>query len=246
MDNFFTKEKFNSLKDAQKHKKVSEILRILYNDLLKKEPNTSLFNHYKLLEQYLNLPPITYCFSDLSNRFHFHLEKAQIFLKEHNLLPTIDTNDRPSLHQFLNIDIFLDNVRSAHNIGSIIRTTEALRIGQIFFSKEMTSFESKKVLDTAMGAANYVDSKVLPSFDLLKRPIIALETAQSAISIYDFIFPSTFSLLLGNEEYGLSNQSLEKADIIVKIPLYGFKNSLNVACAYSLVAGEIRRQHVNS
>lgn len=217
-------------------------MRILYSDLLGKKPNISLFSHYKLLEGYLNLPPISYSFFDLSNRFHFHLQNAGVFLKEHNLLPFVHTNDAPSSHHFLEIDIFLDNIRSAHNVGSIIRTTEALRLGKVFFSKEMTSFESKKILDTAMGATNYVETEILENTQKLKRPVIALETADDAISLYDFIFPSSFSLLLGNEEYGLSPNSLQQADIIIKIPLYGFKNSLNVACAYSLVAGEIRRQ----
>lgn len=106
MDNFFTEEKFNSLKDAQKHKKAFEILRILYSDLLGKKPNISLFSHYKLLEGYLNLPPISYSFFDLSNRFHFHLQNAGVFLKEHNLLPFVHTNDAPSSHHFLEIDIF--------------------------------------------------------------------------------------------------------------------------------------------
>ena len=58
-----------------------------------------------------------------------------------------------------------------------------------------------------------------------------------------FTSPESFTLILGNEEYGLSDEWLEACDHIVTIPMYGFKNSLNVASAYSIAAYEIRRQH---
>jgi tRNA G18 (ribose-2'-O)-methylase SpoU len=58
----------------------------------------------------------------------------------------------------------------------------------------------------------------------------------------DFIFPASFTLILGNEEYGISNESLKLADYIVEIPLFGAKNSLNVACAFAIAASQIRRQ----
>ena len=77
----------------------------------------------------------------------------------------------------------------------------------------------------------------------LKKPLIALETVENAPSIYDFSFPETFSLLLGNEEYGLKEKTLRQADHIVQIPLLGSKNSLNVANAFAIVAGEISRKN---
>ncbi|MCB1082403.1 MAG: TrmH family RNA methyltransferase, partial [Chlamydiia bacterium] len=50
----------------------------------------------------------------------------------------------------------------------------------------------------------------------LPRPLIALETVETAPSIHDFSFPKTFSLLLGNEEYGLKEETLKSADAIVQ------------------------------
>ena len=63
------------------------------------------------------------------------------------------------------------------------------------------------------------------------------------MSIYDFTFPEKFTLILGNEEYGLSDEWLNQCDQIVTIPMWGFKNSLNVASAYAIAAYEIRKQH---
>ncbi|MCE2983540.1 MAG: TrmH family RNA methyltransferase, partial [Parachlamydia sp.] len=76
----------------------------------------------------------------------------------------------------------------------------------------------------------------------LKKPIIALETATGAHNLYDFSFPSSFTLVVGNEEYGCSDETLHLADEWVEIPLRGRKNSLNVANAFAIAAGEIARQ----
>jgi tRNA G18 (ribose-2'-O)-methylase SpoU len=48
--------------------------------------------------------------------------------------------------------------------------------------------------------------------------------------------------MLGNEEYGLSEEALSLRDETVKIPLHGFKNSLNVAAAFAIAAGVISHQ----
>lgn len=243
MTHFFSKEKFQKLSLRQQHKKAAELLRLFYEQFVKtKEPNSIHLHHYEILSEFLELPKLLISLESLSNRYHYHLERADLFLKEHRLLPHVRSHDTLSNSPFLPIDIYLDNIRSAHNIGSILRTTEALRLGSLYFSPTMAQPDCKKVKDTAMGTCDKVICKKIDRLNTLKRPFIALETAEGATSIYDYLFPQSFSLFLGNEEYGLSSYCLKQADIILHIPLYGFKNSLNVACAFSIIAGEIRRQ----
>lgn len=243
MPNFFSQRKFSSLKFAQQHKKAAELLRLLYETIIKEKSLDSILSErYTILSDFLNLPKISYNLEDLSNRYHEHLHHAGLSLKENNLLLNVRRQDKESSVPFLPIDIYLDHIRSAHNIGSIIRTTEALRLGALCFPSTMTAIDSKKTKDTAMGTLDKVPYRTIQRLEDLKSPIIALETCDESISIYDYTFPKSFSLLLGNEEFGLSKNCLEKADLILQIPLYGFKNSLNVACAFSLIAGEIRRQ----
>lgn len=242
MSNFFSKEKFMTLTLAGRHKKALEAIKKIYDSLLKGSLDRNLVAKYRILESFLMLPPTELTFEKLSDRFHEHAKLSLITFKEHHLLPAVTTQDRISKEPFLPVDIYLDNIRSAHNIGSIIRTTEALRLGSIFFSDQMASTSSKKLQDTAMGTLDKVKIDTIQDFCNLRRPLIAIETAKEAISLYDFIFPTSFSLLLGNEEYGLSKNSLMEADYVVKIPLVGFKNSLNVACAFSMIGSEIRRQ----
>jgi len=243
MNNVFSKEKFMTLSLAGRHKKAAEVLKKIYENLLKGNIDQPTFASYQALERYLNLAPLALSFEAISNRFHEHAKISTLSFKEHSLLPSVTTQDAPSSVPFLKVDIYLDNIRSAHNIGSIIRTTEALRLGSLFFSEAMASTSCKKLQDTAMGTLDKVSINTAKDLSNLRRPFIAIETAKEAVSLYDFIFPLSFSLLLGNEEYGLSKTSLSQADYIVKIPLHGFKNSLNVACAFSMIANEIRRQH---
>lgn len=73
----------------------------------------------------------------------------------------------------------------------------------------------------------------------LPRPFIALETSDDAIPVSDFIFPETFTLILGNEEYGISEETLAEVDMLVEIPLVGKKNSINIACAFAVAAERI-------
>ena len=48
--------------------------------------------------------------------------------------------------------------------------------------------------------------------------------------------------MLGNEEYGLTEEALSLSDKVVQIPLFGFKHSLNVASAFAIAAGVISHQ----
>ena len=96
-----------------------------------------------------------------------------------------------------------------------------------------------------MGSHLFVHAHKNADLNTLKRPIIALETCDKALSLYDFLFPTSFTLVVGNEEYGCSDESLILADFIVEIPLRGHKNSLNVANALAIAANEIVRQQRN-
>lgn len=240
----FTKPKFLSLDFKQRHKKCAELLRSYYEKLHKGQSlDPDAFFYYNQLLAWLKEEPYAnHDLKSLSNQYHWHLARAGHSLKEHNLLPHIRTGDRTPQSGFPETAIYLDNVRSAYNVGSILRTAEALRIGKVYFSPKTPFIGNEKVDRTAMGAAQIVPCFQNIPLSSLPRPIIALDTSDEALSVSDFLFPETFTLILGNEEYGISNESLQCADYLIQIPLLGAKNSLNVACAFAIAAAEIRRQ----
>ncbi len=235
MNSFLSARKFLNLSEKSKHKYAASLIRSAYLD-------ESKFSLYQEIETLLLLPPIIYSKEALSDRYHAHLRIATISLKEDSFLTDVRHLDSLSNEPFLPIDIYLDSLRSAHNIGSILRTTEALRIGGIHFSEKTPFSDHPKISKSSMGTTDLVTCHKGTPLTCLKKPLIALETHKDAISLYDFTFPKSFSLLVGNEEYGLSKETLSAANHILKIPLFGSKNSINVANAFAITAAEIRRQ----
>lgn len=238
----FSKRKFLTLTRFQQHKKCCEMLRTAYDSITSKE---ALLQSYQEVVTWMGLQPPTspFCRQLVADQFHWHLQQLGCGLKEHHLLPKISHEDASEGEAPLPIAIYLDHIRSAHNIGSIIRTTEALRLGTIYCSEGMAFVDHKQVQDAAMGSQEWVNSHRNIALKTLPRPIICLETSQQALRLHEFIFPAEFTLVVGNEEYGCSEEALALADHILYIPLHGRKNSLNVANAFAITAAEVRRQH---
>jgi tRNA(Leu) C34 or U34 (ribose-2'-O)-methylase TrmL len=247
----FTKKKFLSLDKRQQHKHCAHLLKTMY-DYLCGQTQASLRNttydtavdFYRIYLSWMHLswdlPKDT---QKISDRYHWHLKEGKISLKEHNLLPRIRTQDRTAQKPFGSCAIYLDRLRSAYNVGSILRTTEALRIGPVYFHPDTPFINQEKVQKVSMGTYDLVPCVCIESLEILPRPWIALETSDEHIEISGFLFPKTCTLFVGNEEYGLCHEVLQKIDFLVTIPLFGSKNSINVACAFAIAAQEIRRQH---
>jgi len=135
-----------------------------------------------------------------------------------------------------------ENIRSLYNVGSIFRTSDAVRLEKLYLSG-YTGYPPRKEIDkTALGAAESVDWEHYEDpkdavLELKKQDItlIALEHTSASIPFYDFEYNFPFCLLLGNEVEGLSDELIQVADVAVEIPMFGLKQSLNVAVAYGIV-----------
>lgn len=239
----FTKPKFLKFPIERQHRKCAEILRIAYEKTILQQPADSELEAYSELAKWMDFPKLSaFSHKDIADRYHEHAKLAFLKHKEHNLLPTVRQGDRPSAETPWDIAIYLDNIRSAHNVGSILRTVEAFSLGSVHFSETTPFTTNKQVQDTTMGAEKWVECFPNAILQDMPRPLIVMETSDSAIPLHDYIFPETFTLVVGNEEYGCSEDSLKNADVILEIPMRGHKNSLNVANAFAIAAGEITRQ----
>lgn len=234
----FTQPKFMHLSPSHRHKKAGELLKaIFYGD-------AKQIACYKNLELWLELPPLNLeNEEEVSSRFHLHAKEANISLQEHSLLH-VRHEDQISKTPFLQIQIFLYSLRSAFNVGSILRTTEAFRLGTLHCSSNTPTPDNPKVQKTSMGTHQYVPYHTNVDLSTLPRPWIALETASPSSPLYSFTFPTSFTLILGNEEFGIPKHILKQCDHIVEIPLVGGKNSLNVASAFAIVASYIRAKAI--
>ncbi len=233
---FFTEKKFRSLSFVRKHYFAAACLKQLWLHSTK-----NLWLNYQKFSFWLNLPTLKNDPQSISQRYHLHLMHMDKITKETDLLPKVLTKDSIAKADFLHVTIYLENLRSAFNVGSIMRTTEAFRLGNIVFGNQTPDHHHPKVRETSMGTFDRVPCQK-GLLTQLPRPYIALETVENGPTIWDFTFPSAFTLILGNEEFGVRQETIAQADCCVRIPLSGWKNSLNVASAFAIVAAQIDYQ----
>jgi tRNA G18 (ribose-2'-O)-methylase SpoU len=149
------------------------------------------------------------------------------------------------------VSAVLDNLRSAFNVGSIIRTADCACIEMVYFCGITAYPPHKKLEKTSVGALPYVPNEhyeniidVLNKLKDRKVTIVALETTNKSRTIWNYQFPERVALILGNEALGVSEKALDMSDEIVEIPMLGYKNSINVAVAFGIAVYEIQRQHL--
>lgn len=189
--------------------------------------------------------------SVVANNIAFLLQEHQAhqteWLRNHDAsLSEIDEENTPRQPLY----IILDNVRSAANVGNIIRACEAARITEICFCGSMTPAPpNKQVLKTAVGAAEYVPytrhSSTLHLVQELKNKgvtVIGVETTSKSVEMWKTQMPQPLALVFGNELVGIHPDVLQECDSLVCIPTHGVKNSLNVATCASIVMWEALRQ----
>ena len=137
----------------------------------------------------------------------------------------------------LPISLYLDDIRSPYNVGSIFRTAEAFGVRQLYLSQFTADAEHKRALRTSMGATSVVPWRRETLEAVAEdQPVFALELG--GIDIEEFPFPSEGVAVLGSEELGISPEArriAEQSAGIVSIPLRGAKGSLNVAAACGIL-----------
>ena len=144
----------------------------------------------------------------------------------------------------------LDNIRSAFNVGAIFRLADSVGISEVALCGYTPTLEQVQVKKTSMQADMFVNHQIfdkaesaITHYQKLGIQVLALETANQAIGLYEqpLIGPTAF--LLGNERFGLDNSLLSKVTGVRKIPMFGVKNSLNVGQAAAIAAFEWSRQN---
>ena len=169
---------------------------------------------------------------------------AQRPLRDDEFLVTDgDRAEAPSRVPARPLAALCDNVRSAFNVGSIMRAAECAGCDRVW----LTGYTPAPAR-TAMGAEALVPwrsfGRLAEAAAALKQEnfsLIALETSARAVPLAEMRWPDRCALLVGNERFGLDADALRLADGVCRIPTYGRKNSLNVASAFAVAAFEHRR-----
>lgn len=138
------------------------------------------------------------------------------------------------------IHIILNNIRSRENVGSIFRTADAAGVTKIYLCGITPMPPHDKITRTALGAETWVPWEYhAQTWRLLRKlkveneklKIIALEQTKESNDLFRFKPQFPLALVIGNEVKGLSPKILKYCDKKIAIPMYGRKESLNVAVA---------------
>jgi len=147
------------------------------------------------------------------------------------------------------IHIVLDNLRSAFNVGSIFRLADAARAAEVITCGYTACPPHHKLEQTSLGTTDSVpwrrfEDTVSALADLKGNgvQVVAVETARGATLFHRFVYRFPVALVLGNEALGISEAALRMCDAVVEIPVFGYKNSINVATAAGVVLYGILRQ----
>ena len=145
--------------------------------------------------------------------------------------------------------IVVDNVRSLYNVGSIFRSCDGALVEKLYICGFSPYPPRKEISKTALSAEETVPWEYV--YDVrevlarLKREgwrVAALEHTTESISCFD-LTPDLFPLavVVGNEIAGISEEALALCDMAIEIPMYGAKQSLNVAVATGVICFECVR-----
>lgn len=141
--------------------------------------------------------------------------------------------------------LILDEIQDPRNFGAIIRSAEVFKVDLIIIPERNSVRINETVVKTSTGAIEYVDIvKVTNLSDtinkLKKLDYWAYGAAGEATMNYnEESYPDKVALVLGNEGSGIRKKVREHCDKLIKIPMYGKINSLNVSVATGILLSRI-------
>jgi len=154
-----------------------------------------------------------------------------------------------SSQPFSTVSALLENIRSAWNVGSMMRTAESAGLRHVYLGGITPTPRSKKVLKTSLGSERIVpwshhnnSPQLVEQLKEQGSRILALETSPSSESIFDAantLNDSPLLLVVGNEVSGIDPEIIGQSDRLMAIPMRGYKKSLNVAVAFGIAVAVI-------
>lgn len=144
--------------------------------------------------------------------------------------------------------LILDSIQDTHNVGAILRSADCSGVDGIIITKNNSAPINETVVKTSAGASEHVKitliNNLAQTIDELKQKgfwIVGsyLEGAKDYTKV-DYKIP--IAVIVGNEEKGIRKLTADKCDHLVRIPMKGKIQSLNVSVAAGVMLFEILRQ----
>lgn len=165
-----------------------------------------------------------------------------------------------------NIVLIAHNVRSCHNVGSLLRTAEGLAVERVYLTgytpyprcpedsrlPHVAEAADKKIKKTALGAEAMLtwehNQDIRPVIKLLHQQgfeVAALEQTPQSVNLPAFAVPERLALIVGREVEGIEPEIIALADDCVAIAMLGRKESFNVSQATAMALYQFRFASIN-
>ncbi len=161
--------------------------------------------------------------------------------------------NRISVDEFKQVDktpiiIILDNIRSLNNIGSVFRTADAFLIEAIYLCGITAQPPHREIQKTALGATESVSwehfestNEAISKLKSKDYKIAAIEQTENSIMLnkYDVKENEKLAIIFGNEVKGVEQGAIDLSDVVIEIPQYGTKHSLNISVSAGVVIWDL-------
>jgi TrmH family RNA methyltransferase len=143
--------------------------------------------------------------------------------------------------------VLLEDVQDPYNVGTIIRTADAAGFDCVVTSAKTADIYNEKVLRGSMGSVFHLPIFQVESLldyvqQLKDQAITVIGTSLTGSSLWErALLNGSFAIVMGNESQGMSEQMSECCDLLLKIPILGQAESLNVATAAGIIMYDLVR-----
>ncbi|MGL4534448.1 MAG: 23S rRNA (guanosine(2251)-2'-O)-methyltransferase RlmB [Fusobacteriaceae bacterium] len=146
-----------------------------------------------------------------------------------------------------NIVLVLDGIQDPRNFGALIRSAEIFGVKGIIIPERNAVKINETVIKTSTGAIEYVDivkvTNISDALEKLKKLGFWVYGAEGDGNkyYYEEKYPQQTALVMGSEGFGIRKRVKDTCDVLVKIPMHGKINSLNVSVAGGIILSEISK-----
>lgn len=149
------------------------------------------------------------------------------------------------------IAVVLDNVRSAHNVGSAFRSADAFKADKVVLCGICAVPPSAEIHKTALGAEDSVPwehfDRTADAVEALRAEgytLVSVEQTVHSVSLESFRSEpgNRYAIVFGNEVEGVGQDVVDASDLSLEIPQWGTKHSLNVSVTVGIVLWHLRSQ----
>ena len=144
--------------------------------------------------------------------------------------------------------VVLDNIRSAHNVGSAFRSADCFKADKIWLCGVCATPPSAEIHKSALGAEESVPwqyaEDTLEAINSLKADgytIVSAEQTTRSVKLNDFqpLTDKKYAIVFGNEVDGVRQDVVDASDITLEIPQFGTKHSLNVSVSVGILLWDL-------